>query len=140
MSPSDDGHLFLWHYASGRLAAVLPPAPASHAAEPTLSAADGVAEAAAAPPVGVACVAPHPLLPVLASGGADGVVRLWSPEAQEAASLQLAASAAQANLRRLADAGMVPASEGLGLLLGAAGEAAGGGGWGGDGVPHCNTM
>lgn len=86
-----------------------------------------------APPVGAACVAPHPLLPMLASGGADGVVRMWSPEAESAASLQLAAAAAQANLQRLADAGMAPASDGLGLLLGS-------GGLGGDGVPHCNTM
>ena len=115
VSPSDDGNLFVWDYASGSLAAVLAP---PTAAQPTLSAAGspGAAEAAELPAAAAAtCVAAHPLLPVLASGGSDSVVRLWSPEAEEAACIQFAAAAAQANLQRLAAAGMQP-PDGSGLL------------------------
>lgn len=115
VSPSDDGNLFVWDYSSGSLAAVLAP-PA--AAQPTLSAAGspGAAAAAELPAAAAAtCVATHPLLPVLASGGADSVVRLWSPEAEEAACMQFVAAAAQANLQRLAAAGMQPL-DGSGLL------------------------
>lgn len=111
MSPSDDGSLFLWDYASGCLVAVLAP-PA--AAQPTLSVAGSAGERASPAAAAATCVAPHPLLPVLASGGADSVVRLWSPEAQEAACMQRAAAAAQANLRALAEAGMQP-PDGAGL-------------------------
>ena len=111
VSPSDDGNLFLWDYASGCLAAVLAPPPAP---EPTLSTAGSPGEPAAPPAAAATCVAPHPLLPVLASGGADSVVRLWSPEAEEAACMQRAAAAAQANLQALAEAGMQP-PDGAGL-------------------------
>lgn len=133
VSPSDDGNLFLWDYASGHLVAVLPPTVTS-AAAPTLSAADGGSAELSLPAVGATCVAPHPFLPVLAAGGADAVVRLWSPEAEAAGSLQLAAEAAEANLQCLAEGGMAPAGDGLGMLLG------GGGSAGSGGVPHCHTM
>lgn len=131
MSPSDDGRLFVWEYASGRLAAVLPPGGAG-AGELTLSAAGGgdgpAAGGAAGGLLGAACVAPHPLLPVLASGGADSVVRLWSPEAAQACSAQHVAEVAQENLQRLGEAGMAPAAAD-GLLAG-----------GGEAHEHCITM
>jgi hypothetical protein len=62
---------------------------------------------AGAPAAPCACVAPHPLLPVLASSGGDSLVRLWSPEAAAAASQEAAAAAVRANLSALADAGGV---------------------------------
>ena len=113
VSPSDDGNLFMWDYASGSLAAVLAPLAAGR---PTRSAAGSPEEATEhAAAAAATCVAAHPLLPVLASGGADSVVRLWSPEAEEAACMQFAAAAVQANLQRLAAAGMQP-PDGGGML------------------------
>ena len=60
VSGSDDGHVFVWDRASGRLANML----------------RAPGEAADAP---VLCAAPHPLQPVLASAGQEHVVRLWAP-------------------------------------------------------------
>lgn len=114
MSPSDCGSLFVWDYASARLVAVLP----LHAAD-TSSAGSGGGEQAPAP--AATCVAPHPLLPLLASGGADSVVRLWSPEAAEACSRELAAAAVGANLQALAEAGSLD-DDGGGAAEGLAGD------------------
>ena len=127
MSPSDDGNLFIWHYASGRLAAVLPAGSVAAPASSAGAASSGGGVAAAAPGgAPTACVAPHPLLPVLASGGADSVVRLWSPEAEQQCNLQHAAAAVQANLERLAEGGMLQQLPD-GVLLGGGGGSSGGG-------------
>lgn len=109
VSPSDCGNLFIWDYASGQLLTVLPP-PGQAASSSGL---DGVPAAAAS-----ICVAPHPLLPLLASGGADSVVRFWSPEAEVACNQEQAAAAVGANLQVLAEAS------------GLAGDGGGGGGSG----------
>ena len=58
MSPSDDGSVFVWDYSTGSLVTVLE------------SGSEG----------GLACVAPHPHAPMLASCGHAPVVQLWSPE------------------------------------------------------------
>lgn len=132
VSPSDDGNVFVWDYASGQLVAVLPPAPpAAGGAGP----ADGAAGAAA----GVACVAPHPLLPVLASAGLDATVRLWSPEAEQQRGMEHAAAAARANLERLAAVGWQQPAPSSWLLGGGGGERRAAAGPGGASM-HCNTM
>ncbi|KAI3425352.1 hypothetical protein D9Q98_009116 [Chlorella vulgaris] len=123
VSPSDDGNVLIWHYASGRLVAVLPPvAPAasdgaSGGGGPLASLA-----AAAAAGGGTTCVAPHPLLPMLASAGMDSSVRLWSPEAaQQSGGPEQAAAAVRSNLEQLAAGGWqqpASASELMGGLLG----------------------
>jgi hypothetical protein len=67
VSPSDDGRLFVWSYSSGRLLA----APAgSHV---------GALPEAELP---LAAAAVHPREALLASAGADSVVRLWEPQAR----------------------------------------------------------
>jgi hypothetical protein len=115
VSPSDDGNLFVWEYASGRLVAVLP--------QPAAAAASG---GDAPPGVGGGAVAPHPALPVLASAGPGPVVRLWSPEAeQQQGAAAAAAAAVQANLALLAEAGWQDAD---GHAGGLAGVLLGGGG------------
>lgn len=107
MSPSDCGSLFIWDYKSATVVAVLPPhAPAAS------SSGSGGGELTPAPAAAATCVAPHPLLPVLAGGGADSVVRLWSPEAADACGRELAAAAVGANLQALAEAGGVGSDSG----------------------------
>jgi len=56
VSGSDDGRAFVWERDSGRLVNLL------------------VADEAAC-----AVAAPHPALPMLATAGSEGVVRLWAP-------------------------------------------------------------
>lgn len=63
IAPSDDGAVFVWDYATGALTAVL----------------EGDSGEG-----GVACVATHPHAPMLASGGREPVVTLWSPEVRPA--------------------------------------------------------
>ncbi|CAN0141585.1 unnamed protein product, partial [Hapterophycus canaliculatus] len=60
VSGSDDGRVFVWERASGRLVRAI-------------KADDQI----------VNCVAPHPSLPVLATSGLESVVRLWSPRGAE---------------------------------------------------------
>lgn len=86
VAPSDDGSVFVWDYATGRLLNVLEGSPGSTAC----------------------CVAWHPTLPALASGGADAVVRLWSPEAAAACDMQQAAAVVQANAEALLAADVQP--------------------------------
>ena len=122
MSPSDDGNLFIWHYGSGRLAAVLPAAaavaPVSSARPGSSGGGGGGAAAAHGAAAAVACLAPHPLLPVLASGGADSVVRLWYPEGEQQCNVQHAAATVHANLGRLAAGGMQQITDGVFLIGG----------------------
>ena len=59
VSSSDDGRVFIWERATGKLVNML------------------VADEACA-----TVAAPHPVLPSLASAGASGIVRTWSPEVQ----------------------------------------------------------
>eukprot|EP00887_Chlorella_sp_A99_P002952 scaffold24.g2952.t1 len=96
-APSDDGSLFVWDYSTGRLLNVLAASPGSPAT----------------------CVAPHPAAPGLASGGADGIVRLWSPEAAAARDIAGPAAAVEANARALLahepQAALPPPGLGLGL-------------------------
>jgi WD40 repeat protein len=56
VSGSDDGRAFVWERDSGRLVNLL------------------VADEAAC-----AVATPHPALPMLATAGSEGVVRLWAP-------------------------------------------------------------
>lgn len=56
VSGSDDGRAFIWERASGRLLNLL--------------AADESAATVAVP---------NPVLPVLATGGSDAIIRLWAP-------------------------------------------------------------
>lgn len=58
VSGSDDGRVFIWDRSTGRLVNLL------------------LADSAAA-----LVAVPHPVLPSLASGGASGVVKHWTPEA-----------------------------------------------------------
>ena len=58
MSGSDDGRIFIWERATGKLVNML------------------VADDTSA-----LCAVPHPQLPCLASAGSGGIVRMWSPEA-----------------------------------------------------------
>ena len=64
LSGSDDGHIFAWDRASGRLLNIL----------------RGGGDATDA---GVLCVAPHPSDPILASCGQQPIVRLWAPQARQ---------------------------------------------------------
>ena len=122
VSPSYDGNLFIWHYGSGHLAAVLPAAPAAapvSSARPGSSGGGGGGVAAAyGAPVATVCVAPHPLLPVLASGCTDSIVRLWYPEGEQQCNVQHAAATVHANLGRLAAGGMQQITDGVFLIGG----------------------
>ena len=57
VSGSDDGRVFIWDSSTGKLVNLL------------------VADDAFA-----LCASPHPVLPSLASAGAGGIVRIWTPE------------------------------------------------------------
>ncbi|EIE20239.1 hypothetical protein COCSUDRAFT_48661 [Coccomyxa subellipsoidea C-169] len=80
VSGSDDGHIFVWQRGTGQLVNLL-----------------------RSSDTGVSCVAPHPHLPMLASCGQDPVVRLWSPEAAEMASLENAEAVMRRNAAELTE-------------------------------------
>lgn len=84
-APSDDGRVFVWDYASARLLGAL---------------GDGAGAAAAC-----VVVAAHPTLPLLASGGMDAIVRLWSPEAAERAREEALLQQGRENYEELVRAG-----------------------------------
>jgi len=79
VSGSDDGHVFVWDFDTGAIVNIL-----------------------LGDDVGVSCVTAHPHDPVLASAGAEDTVRIWSPAAQQATSLQDMDTVIRRNAQELA--------------------------------------
>jgi len=79
ISGSDEGHIFIWDFDTGEIVNVLV--------------------------AGDTCIrglAAHPWDPVLASSSDEGIIKIWSPEAEEAAKLNNLNSILDANSREMA--------------------------------------
>ncbi|KAK9829156.1 hypothetical protein WJX72_004226 [[Myrmecia] bisecta] len=85
VSGSDDGRVFVWNRYTGALVNLLQ----SDADDADVHA--------------VNCVAPHPIAPMLATAGAQPIVKLWSPEAEDMATLENAEAVMRTNAAELAE-------------------------------------